>query len=235
MFTSTVSEERRVVGEPARRRKSGGTPRAADADVHVLRVAGAPPRRYPRARRLPRRPLHRATVDPRYTIARARPCDLPHLGGIEVAAGALLRDHAPPSVLEEATPLADFAHAAAEGLLWVGLADDAPVGFALVEMLAPDVPHLEELDVHPAHGRRGVGTALVRAVCAWLSRSGHRELTLTTFRAVSWNQPFYARLRFEEVPLHTLRPEVLAVVHDEAHRGMDAATRVVMLYRNPAA
>ena len=39
-----------------------------------------------------------------------------------------------------------------------------PVGFALVEMLADDLPHLEELDVDPSHGRRGLGTALVRGV-----------------------------------------------------------------------
>ena len=33
---------------------------------------------------------------------------------------------------------------------------NTPVGFALVEMLAADLPHLEEIDVTPAHGRRGL-------------------------------------------------------------------------------
>ena len=56
--------------------------------------------------------------------------------------------------------------------LWVALTEEVPVGFALVEMLANDLPHLEELDVDPSHGRRGVGTALVRAVCKWAEVSG---------------------------------------------------------------
>src|SRR5207245_9483120 len=109
-----------------------------------------------------------------------------------------------------------------------GLADATPVGFALVELPAQDLPHLEEIDVHPAHGRRGLGTALLRAVCAWVSRAGYAEITLTTFRALRWNMPFYARLGFEEVPAEELRPEVAAVVRDEEARGLDPTHRVVM-------
>ena len=65
-----------------------------------------------------------------------------------------------------------------------------PVGLALVKMLADDLPHLEEIDVHPSHGRRGLGTALVREVCEWATHCGYVMLTLTTFRAVAWNLPF---------------------------------------------
>jgi len=115
--------------------------------------------------------------------------------------------------------------------LWVALAGKTPVGFALVQMLADDLPHLEELDVDPSHGRRGVGTALVRAVCKWAAGSGYTMLTLSTFRAVPWNFPFYARLGFEEIPRETLRSELLAVVSEEADRGLDPDTRVVMGYR----
>jgi GNAT superfamily N-acetyltransferase len=124
-----------------------------------------------------------------------------------------------------------FRAARAEGRLWVALADDTPVGFALVEMLADGFPHLEEIDVDPRHGRRGLGTALVRAVCAWASRSGHREVTLTTFRDVRWNMPFYTRLGFEEIPADELRPELVAVVRDETARGLDPTGRAVMRYR----
>ncbi len=51
-------------------------------------------------------------------------------------------------------------------------------------MLADDLPHLEEIDVDPSHGPRGLGTALVRALCDWATVSGYIMLTLTTFRAV---------------------------------------------------
>jgi len=98
-------------------------------------------------------------------------------------------------------------------------------------MLAKDLPHLEEIDVHPDHGRRGIGTALMRAVCAWTLRSGYPEITLTTFRAVPWNMPFYSRLGFEEVSDAELRPELATVVARETARGLDPRRRVVMRYR----
>lgn len=173
----------------------------------------------------------RLTVDPRYAITTARPRDVRALAAIERAAAALLAGHAPASVLNETTDENEFQQARAEGRLWVALEGDTPVAFALVEMLATDLPHLEEIDVHPQHGRRGVGAALVRAVCEWVSRSGYSQMTLTTFRAVPWNMPFYSRLGFEEVPAHELRPELVAVVRNEAARGLDAESRVVMRYR----
>jgi GNAT superfamily N-acetyltransferase len=113
----------------------------------------------------------------------------------------------------------------------VALAGDTPVGFALVEMLADDLPHLDEVDVKPSHGRRGLGTALVRAACEWATAAGFSMLTLTTFRAVPWNLPFYARLGFVEIPRDLLRPELVAVVSDEAARGLAPETRAVMAYR----
>ena len=103
----------------------------------------------------------------RYQIARARPEDLSLLPAIELAAAQLLRGHAPESVLNESTDCDTFADAARQGRLWVALAGDAPVGFALVKMLAGNLPHLDEVDVEPSHSRRGLGTALVRAACDW--------------------------------------------------------------------
>ena len=166
-----------------------------------------------------------------YTIAAARPQDIQALAAIEIAAAQLLRGHAPEAVLSEITDEHELREAQAAGRLWVACADDTPVGFALVEMLAEDLPHLEEIDVDPRHGRRGLGTALVRTVCEWVSRSGYPEITLTTFRALRWNMPFYARLGFEQMPTNRLRPELAAVVRDETARGLDPKRRVVMKYR----
>ena len=138
-------------------------------------------------------------------------------------------------MLGETTDEADLRAAQAAGRLWVALADDAPVGFALVEMLPSGLPHLEEIGVHPRHGRRGLGTALVRAVCEWASRSGHPELTLTTFREVPWNLPFYVRLGFEEIPRAELRPELAEIVREEASRGLDPESRAVLRHPGRAA
>ena len=168
-----------------------------------------------------------STIPP-YSICSARAAHLPALSAIELAAARLLRGHAPESVLTATTDKRTFTDAARDGCLWVALTGEVPVGFALVEMLADDLPHLEELDVDPSHGRRGVGTGLVRAVCEWAAVSGYAMLTLTTFRAVPWNLPFYARLGFVEIPRDNLRSELSNVVLEEAYRGLDSDTRVVM-------
>lgn len=165
---------------------------------------------------------------PAYRITLARPHDLPLLPAIELAAATLLAGHAPESVLAETTDHQVLIEAQCHGHLWVALADDVPVGFAHVEILEPAIAHLEEIDVHPAHGRRGLGRRLVLTVCAWAASAGYQSLTLTTFRDVPWNMPFYAGLGFEVIPSAQLSPALLLVIQDETRRGLDPARRVAM-------
>jgi len=172
-------------------------------------------------------------MQPLYDIARARPQDLHLLPAIESAAATLLKGHAPESVLIGTTSEQDFREAQADGRLWVVLTREIPIGFAHVEVLGPHGVHLKEIDVHPDHGRRGLGTRLVVTICEWAARSGYPEVTLTTFRDVPWNMPFYAGLGFEVVPTTELRAELLHIVADESSRGLDPARRVVMRCRLP--
>lgn len=180
-----------------------------------------------------RTPFHqpRTLAIPGYAIGLAHPEHIPALAAIELQAAQILKGYAPDSVLAENTDTSAFADAVRNGRLWVALAGNKPVGFALVKMLSDDLPHLEEIDVAPLHGRRGLGTALVRAVCEWATVSGYSMLTLTTFRFVPWNYEFYSRLGFVELSREVLRAELAAVVSGEAHRGLDANTRAVMGYR----
>lgn len=163
-----------------------------------------------------------------YEIAIARPKDLPLLPRIELAAARLLSGHAPESVLSEATSQADFERSLDEGHLWVALSDDVPVGFAQIKILEPRVAHLDEIDVHPDHGRRGIGTRLVKAVCDWAALNGYASVTLATFRDVRWNMPFYSKIGFEVIPREMLSPALRLVVDEEARRGLDTTRRVVM-------
>lgn len=176
------------------------------------------------------RRLARCASMPGYSIQPARAEHLPALPEIELAAMTLFDGYVPDTLPADVTEQRVFAHAAERGLLWVALAGDTPVGFALVEMLADGRPHLEEMDVHPAHGRLGLGTALVRAVLRWVVHSGYETLTLTTFRDVPWNLPFYARLGFIELPQQEFSPELLTVVEGEARRGLDPKIRATMLW-----
>ena len=171
----------------------------------------------------------------RYEIALAQPGDLARIAPIELAAARLLAGHAPDAVLGEVTPVEHLQTAQRDGRLWVALSGDMPVGFALVEMLEPDAAHLEEIDVHPEHGRRGLGTRLVRRICRWAEARRLGAVTLTTFRDVLWNMPFYARLGFEEVAPGGITPALHEVLEDEARRGLDPGRRVVMRWRSSAA
>ena len=82
--------------------------------------------------------------------------------------------------------------AAAEDVFVVGR---PVVGFAYVGDV-DDGLHLHQLAVHPDHGRRGLGTALLTAV---FGRAAGRAVTLTTFRHIPWNQPWYTERGFTEV------------------------------------
>lgn len=171
---------------------------------------------------------------PTYRIVEARERDLPFLPVIELAAARLLVGHAPESVLMETTALEEFRQASAGGRLWVALTSETPVGFVHVKLLASGAPHLEEVDVHPSHGRQGLGRRLVATACEWTTRSGHQGLTLTTFRGLPFNQQFYASCGFEDVPPSQLDAELVDIVANEARRGLFPEQRVVMRWRSPA-
>jgi GNAT superfamily N-acetyltransferase len=167
-------------------------------------------------------------VSLRYSITAARPQDLTRLPAIELAAARLLAGYAPESVLNETTSAGVLKEALHAGHLWVAMADDIAVGFAHVEVIERETAHLDEIDVDPAHGRRGLGTRLVLHVCDWAAGHGYASVTLTTFRDVPWNMPFYARLGFGIVAPEHLSFALRTVVEDETRRGLDPSRRVVM-------
>jgi GNAT superfamily N-acetyltransferase len=164
-----------------------------------------------------------------YVIEPAREDDLAKLPRIEIAANALFAGQAVAGVVaNDATGMDELAHAHAAGLLWVARAPNGePIGFALCELVDAAV-HLEEIDVDPAHGRRGIGRALLDAVVDWAERAGRPAVTLTTFRDVPWNAPFYERSGFRVLAAGELGQGLAALVREEAARGLDPSERVVM-------
>ena len=92
-----------------------------------------------------------------------------------------------------------LTRAATEQRAWVAIDDlGAVIGFAVAWVIDGE-GHLDELAVVPAHGRRGVGRALVDEVLAWTAARGLPSVTLITFREVPWNGPYYEKLGFETV------------------------------------
>ena len=105
--------------------------------------------------------------------------------------------------------------------------DGNPIGFALVLDIG-GYAHLAELDVLPSHGRQGVGSALLDAVCTWARSAGYPAVTLRTFRDVPWNAPFYARRGFRVVDSAQLSPEHVGLEVSERRRGLRTNIRVTM-------
>src|SRR5206468_2105133 len=83
----------------------------------------------------------------------------------------------------------------ADGAAVVFVVGDPVVGFAHVEEL-DGAAHLTGLSVLPGAMRRGHGTRLLEAACAWAAEHGHPALTLTTYADVPWNGPFFTARGF---------------------------------------
>lgn len=104
-----------------------------------------------------------------------------------------------------------------------------PVGFVRVEEVDGRA-HIEELAVLPSHMRRGIGSALLEAACAWAADSGYPAITLITYADVAWNGPFYAARGFVEVT--ELTPELAELRDWERTVGLDELGRRTVMQRN---
>lgn len=170
------------------------------------------------------------SVKATYRILQARPEHMAALPEIERAAADIYPEEVLPQGLRAQTSsIEDFESARRLGLLWVAVAaDGSPVGFALAEDHGIDL-HSDELDMHPAYQRRGIGRALVGAVCQAAWEAGHRGVTLTTYADIPWNAPWYERLGFRVVAPEEVSPERTATVQSETQSGFDPQLRVAML------
>lgn len=109
----------------------------------------------------------------------------------------------------------------------MGDRDGVAVGFALA-LPKDESAHLLEVAVAPRQQGRGYGTRLIAAVEAWAQESGFTEMTLTTFRDVQWNAPFFRNLGYELIEIGSDRPELAEVIADERRSGFHGAPRIAM-------
>lgn len=101
-------------------------------------------------------------------------------------------------------------------------------GFLVAQPFSREL-HIWEMDVHPRFGRRGIGAGLVRAAQIDARNTGFKALTLTTFRDLPWNAPFYARLGFDEVTALDAHPRLAGELANEVDDGLPAERRCAMI------
>ncbi|WP_435418584.1 GNAT family N-acetyltransferase [Parerythrobacter aurantius] len=89
--------------------------------------------------------------------------------------------------------------------------------------------HIWEFNVDPDFQQRGIGAGLLRACLIDAANSGFKAVTLTTFRDVPWNAPFYHRLGFDEVTALDAHPRLAGELAVEVDHGLPADRRCAMI------
>ncbi len=140
------------------------------------------------------------------------------------------------AALFDATRYAEFAelepYTASLNLVrdrvWVATSsENHPVAFAVFYPTETTV-HLQEIDVHPDHARRGVGRRLIEALAHWAGSNGRTAITLTTFRDIPWNAPYYERLGFRALGPEEFTAELRVMWEEESRYGFPKGSRVCM-------
>ncbi len=163
--------------------------------------------------------MHRAATLDDYTDIRR----------IEVAAGELFRTVGMDSVADD-PPIArpEFTTFVNEHRAFVATDEgDSVLAYLLVEAV-DDGAHVEQITVDPAFAHHGIGASLLRNAESWARHEGLGALTLTTFRDIRWNAPYYARLGFAVVPPDEWGAGIRARVDREAAAGHARWPRVFM-------
>lgn len=162
------------------------------------------------------------------SIRLAQAEDLPSLPAIERAAGEVFRSLGMDAIAEDEPPSMDELGGHHEaGRLWVAEDDGRIVAYLSVDVVA-GAAHIEQVSVHPDVAGRRIGSQLIDIAEQWAHGQGLTQLTLTTYRDVPWNAPYYGRLGFHIVAETEQPSELQAVRSAEFARGLDAWPRVAM-------
>jgi GNAT superfamily N-acetyltransferase len=164
-----------------------------------------------------------------YRIRLARPDEVAWLREIEDAAGRIfsglgLIDEA----LDESFPLDELARLVGMGQVWVACLEDGVAVGMVIASVREGAVYVEEMDVLPAHRRRGLEARLLSTVCAWARAQGYAAVTLSTFRDVPWNGPFYRKHGFRDLQPEEWTPGMRAIRQGEAQHGLRVEARVFM-------
>ncbi len=156
----------------------------------------------------------------------------PQLPDVERSAAEAFRSAAGLEWLVSAPVMSVETHERfiAEGTSWVAEAGGAAVGFVCAEAVEGDL-HVWELAVCQDRQGRGIGRRLMARAIDHARDCDLRSVTLTTFRGVPWNEPFYATLGFETLRVGETDPRLESILAREVDQGLPGERRCAMRLR----
>jgi GNAT superfamily N-acetyltransferase len=165
-------------------------------------------------------------------IRPARAADLQRLIEVEVEAGQLFHTVGMSEVAADVPEVSPLRAAMTEDRLWVMQHGAAIAGFVTAKVLDGNA-HVAQVSVAPAFHRRALGRRLMEFVERWGRAAGRPATTLTTFRDVPWNAPYYERLGYRALVGHDIGPELTrTMAHEASLPGIDASLRCAMIKSN---
>ena len=165
-----------------------------------------------------------------FVVRRARQNDAAALPAIERSAAELFRTDPTLAWLADTDVASAAQHRQAIDNAHVWVAETTSVQLAgFIRALDFDnLLHIEELSVSLAFQGQGVGRQLLLATIEHARREQMRAVTLTTFRDVPWNAPFYQRMGFVEVAPGEHEAHLLDALQKEIEHGFAADRRCAM-------
>lgn len=133
----------------------------------------------------------------------------------------------PAHLLSDVAPPDAYRPHLTAGTLWVVDDGDDPVAF-LAGRVEGDRLHVDELDVRQDRQGHGLGRRLLGHAAHWACGQGLRAMSLTTFRNIPWNAPFYARFGFREWDSAEAPASVQQALRNEAAKGLSDRCAMVM-------
>jgi GNAT superfamily N-acetyltransferase len=142
------------------------------------------------------------------------------LPGIELsAAQKFAGQDVPPELLTDVAGPETYRPHLTGGTLWVVDDGGEPVAF-LAARVEDRRLHIDELDVRQDRQGRGLGRRLLAHAADWARTRGLETLSLTTFRNIPWNAPFYASVGFRDWPEEAAPATVRQALAGERARGL---------------
>lgn len=165
-------------------------------------------------------------------IRPATDADLQRLVAVEVEAGQMFHTVGMSKIAEDVPQVSDLREAVQAERLWVTEVGSEVAGYIAAEVLDGNA-HVAQVSVAPNYAGRALGRAMIEFVEDWGRAAGRPATTLTTFRDVAWNAPYYLRLGYRILPEEGVGPELArTMAHEASLPGIDAFLRCAMVKPN---